>query len=417
MSSRPERRTALGRFSRLACFTLIAGALTYAVFDQGGRTSVGWNISLLILGAGAVFYLLGVPLANRPPFMGQLLGWAVLLPPVYVGFQLAPLPLALVNVLSPARAKLVESLIPIGQTPAFAPISIDPATTAIYLLRTLAFSLTALLVCEISWYGWRRRSWAPVIPLIGIAAFEACLGIFQFSGNGEVSGTYRSRDHFAGLLEMVLPLAVAYGISLLKDSDEPGSLPFSKAFKAGAAFVFAAAMLVGLVYSLSKMGFAAGLGGLFAIGALAVLSKLKGAGSWLAVAGLAVSFLLVFVFLPTDQLASAYGSFFSHDPASVEGRAPIWSDSQKLLGAYPVFGTGLGTYETAFHKYQTANVDLAFTFAHNDYLQLATELGAVGFLIFGGLFVVALAKAVRAAYSEEWNVRLLGLGCTGALTA
>jgi tetratricopeptide (TPR) repeat protein len=137
----------------------------------------------------------------------------------------------------------------------------------------------------------------------------------------------------------------------------------------------------------------------------------------LAVAGLALAIILIFVFLPTDQLAGAYVSFFSNHPASVEGRAPIWNDSRQLLSAYPVFGTGLGTYETAFPKYQTADVDWDYTFAHNDYLQLASELGALGFLIFGALFLTAVIKAVSAAWSEDWNARLLGLGCTGALTA
>ena len=417
MRSTPTRRTSLGRFSRLACFALLTSALAYAAFDQGGRDSLGWNTSLLILGAGAVIYLLAVSPADRPSLMRQLLGWAVLLPPAYVGFQLVPLPLPLLKVLSPARAKLVDSLMPITHAPAFAPLSIDPATTAVFLLRTLAYSLTALLIYEISWHGWRRRSWAPVIPLIGIAAFEACLGILQFANGGDAAGTYRSHDHFAGLLEMVLPLAMAYAISRLKDSDGTRSLSVSKAIKACAAFALGASMLVGLVYSQSKMGFAAGLEGLFAMGALVVLSKLKGFGRWLAVAGLAVSVILIFVFLPTDQLANAYAEFFSNDPASLEGRAPIWSDSRQLLSAYPVFGTGLGTYETAFLKYQTANVDWAYTFAHNDYLELASELGAFGFLLFAGVFLTVVIKAVRAAWSDDWNTRLLGIGCAGALTA
>ena len=232
MGSRLKRASG-GRVPRLTCFTLITIALAYAAFDQGGRTAVGWNASLVIVGAAAIFYLLATSRLDRPPLMGQLLGWAVLLPPVYVGFQLLPLPLPLLRMLSPARANLVDSLIPVMQAPAFAPISIDPANTAIYLLRTLAYSLTALLVGEISFYAWRRRSWAPVVPIIVIAALEACLGIFQFVNDGGVSGTYRSKDHFAGLLEMALPLAVVYGISLLRSSpDGPKSLPVSKAWLA-----------------------------------------------------------------------------------------------------------------------------------------------------------------------------------------
>src|ERR1039457_6227557 len=248
MPSTPTQGTFFGHLSRLASFALLAVALGYAAFDEGGQVPIGWNTSLLLLGAGAILYLLAVSRADRPPFIGQMVAWAVLLPPVYVGFQLLPLPLPLLKILSPERAKLAESLAPIMQTPAFAPISIDPATTAVYLLRTLAYSLTAFLIYEIFRRAWGRRSWAPVIPLIGVAAFEACLGVLQFANGGDVAGTYRSHDHFAGPLEMVLPLAVAYGISLLKNSNRAETLPVSKAIKACAAFAFAASMLVGLVY-------------------------------------------------------------------------------------------------------------------------------------------------------------------------
>jgi len=379
--------------------------------------SLAWNTSLLIIGAGAVSYTLAVSRVDRPPFVEQLLGWAVALPTAYVGFQLLPLPLPILTILSPARAKLVDSLAPIAQAPAFVSISIDPAATSVYFLRTLAYSLTALLIYETSWHWLRRRSWAPVIPLIGIAAFEGCLGIIQFADGGDVAGTYHSHDHFAGPLEMVLPLTLVYGIFLLRKPEGKKNLPVANAVKFSLAFGCAAVMLVGLVYSMSKMGFLAGLGGLFAIGALAVLSKLKGMVRFLAVAGVTVFIILVFVFLPTDQLANAYAGYFSNDPSSMEGRAPIWDDSRQLLRAYPAVGTGLGTYETAFLKYQTASVDWNYTFAHNDYIQLASELGVVGFLIFGGLLLMVLIKTVRAAFSEDWNSRLLGLGCTGALTA
>jgi O-antigen ligase len=404
-------------FSRPACFTLLAIALGYAVLDQGGQDPIGWNVALLILGAGAIPYLLVISRADRPPFIGQMPAGAVLLPSAYVAFQLLPLPVRLLKILSPARAKLAESLAPITNAPSFAPISIDPGTTSIYLLRTLAYSLAALLIYEISRQTWRRRPWTPVIPLVVIAAFEACLGIVQFANGGDVAGTYRSRNHFAGPLEMVMPLALVYGFSFLKSSDQLETLQVSRALKACAVFALAASMLVGLVYSISKMGFSAGLGGLFAISALAVFFQLNGLRRWLAAAGVTVSMLLIFLFLPTNQLAGSYAGFAANDPASVEGRAPIWHDSRQLLSAYPVFGTGLGTYQTAILKYQTSNLDLDFTFAHNDYIELASELGALGFLIFGGLLMTALVKAVRAAGSADWNTHLLGLGCTGALTA
>src|SRR5258706_422814 len=83
-------------------------------------------------------------------------------------------------------------------------------------------------------------------------------------------------------------------------------------------------------------------------------------------------------------------------------------DALHLLKAYPLFGSGFGTFRTAFLKYQTALVELDFTFAHNDYLELATEVGVVGFLIFSGVMLVAFVRAVRAsARDNEWNIRAL----------
>lgn len=266
MRSTPLWRVFLARFSLLASLTLVTIALAYAAVDEAGLASVGWNISLLFIGVGAVFCFLADSLADRPRLTPRA-SWAFLLPAVYVGFQLLPLPLLLLKILSPARAKLVESLTPITHAPGFAPISIHPATTGLFFLRTLAYSLAALVVFEVSRYCWRRQSWACVFPLIFVAAFEACLGILQFANGGDVQGTYHSKDHFTGALEMVLPLAVAYGIYRLKNSDGAVEVSVSKAIKACVAFALAAAMLVGLVYSLSKMGFAAGLGALFAMAA------------------------------------------------------------------------------------------------------------------------------------------------------
>jgi O-antigen ligase len=415
MSNTLPWRTSLTRLSVLVSLALSAAALVYACFDQTTSAEAGWNISLLLTGVAAACYFSARAFADPPQVARGM--WALSLPAIFVGFQLLPLPLPIVKLLSPERAKLVESLAPIMHPPALAPISIHAATTASFFLRTLTYGITALLICEVCRYSWRRKSWTVAFPLIGLAAAEACLGIIQFANGTEVEGTYRSKDHFAGLLEMVLPLAVAYGISRLRDSDGARGISTSRALQAGIAFACAAAILTGLIYSLSKTGFAAGIGALFVMGTIAVIFTFNGIKRWFGIGVLGVSAAMMFAFLPTHELASAYVSVLSNNPSSIEGRAPIWNDSRQLLSNYPLVGTGLGTFETAFLKYQTSNLDWDFAFAHNDYLQLASELGVVGFLIFGGLFAAVLRRTIRATHSEDWNIRLLGVGCTGALAA
>jgi O-antigen ligase len=397
---------------------VLALAHGYAVFQYGGSTITGWNVCLLLLGLVAVAYWLRTASADLAPPMEPWFGWAVLLVPSYVALQLVPLPLSLLRVLSPTRARIADSLGLVMQPPGFVPLSITPATTFAHLFRIIGYTVIFLLIRDIAWRSLQRRSWAPAIPIIGVVAMEACIGLAQQAGGAEVQGTYANRNHFAGLLEMGLPITVAYGIALFTSDHPRRASPTLLTLMACAVFSLAAAIFVGLTYSLSKMGFVAGLCGLFGMGALAFWTMLEGWKKWLAVAGLAAGCLLVFVWLPPVELIARFGDVASDGGATSEGRWPIWRDTLHLSSAYPLFGCGLGTYLTAFLKYQTTAVDFNFTFAHNDYLELATELGGVGSLLLAGLMLTILVKALRAATSSpSRDSRYLGLGCAGAMVA
>ena len=404
------RRRAAER-SCLAFLTLIVG---YAVFRAGGRSFIDWNVCLLSLGVVALFWL-RTGAADMAP-VEPWLAWTVLLPPAYVAMQLVPLPMALLRVLSPARAELTAMLGTVMEPPAFGTLSINPAVTLSYLLNILGYALAFLLVREIAWRWRQRESWATAVPLIVVAAAEAGLGLLQAAGGEAVQGTYRSRNHLAGLLEMVLPLTVAFATVLLLD--RRARRPSLTLWTCG-GLVAGVLILLAMGSSLSKLGFIAALCGLFVAGALAVATSLQGPiTKWAGLVALAAVCLVVFVLLPTDELVIRFGDVFSRSAESSEGRWLITRDAVHLLRAYPVFGSGLGTFGTAFPKYQTALVDLDFTFAHNDYLQLVTELGAAGFLMFIGFMLAVLAKAVRAAsLPEEWNTRALAFGCVGAIVA
>ncbi len=111
--------------------------------------------------------------------MDVWLRWAVLLFPCYVAFQLIPLPLPLVRVLSPTRAQLFESLGNLTRTAGFVPLTIARATTFVYLFRILGYTLTFILVRNITARLSQRGSWAPAVPLVGIAAVESALGFLD----------------------------------------------------------------------------------------------------------------------------------------------------------------------------------------------------------------------------------------------
>ncbi|MBZ5608258.1 MAG: O-antigen ligase family protein [Acidobacteriia bacterium] len=410
MSTPRSRRSYLG---------LLAILIAFAEYSQAGVLQLNWNICLVSLGMLSAVYWLRVPDAELAPPLDPWLGWTALLLPLYVAIQLVPLPVPVLGVLSPARAELLDKLAHVASPASFAPLSIAPATTSVYLLRIAAYTLVFLLVRELAWHARKRNSMAAVIPLIGIAAIEAALGLAQ-SVNGEESahGTYGNKNHFAGLLEMVLPLAVVFGLALVIGRRSRSSPSTSRALSGGAVLALAAIIVGGLVASISKMGYVAGISGLAVMGALALWTSLQGWRRWLAAAALVVLFVFGLVFLPSDELMRAFSALASDEWATGEGRFPIFLNALGLIRSYWLVGCGLGNFQTGFLKFQTAIIDRDFTFAHNDYLQLASEIGLVGFVIVMTLMLGVFWKAFAAATRDQDRLaRLLGLGCAGALAA
>lgn len=67
------------------------------------------------------------------------------------------------------------------------------------------------------------------------------------------------------------------------------------------------------------------------------------------------------------------------DPAgqiSVD-RLVVWKDSLGAIRDYPLTGTGFGTFTDVYMGYRTLPGNSVFTHAHNDYIELAVEGGAI----------------------------------------
>lgn len=382
---------------------MLAAVLAFAVY-QAGDPYAGWNPCCLALGLIAAAYWLRAPSEAG----GAGAPWLLLFP-CYIMLQLLPFPLFLLRLVSPTRANILDSLARLMPPAGFAPLATAPGITASQLPRVVAYVLLFVLVRDITGRLTGRSRRLMAMPLAAIGAAEAALGLWQNAQGAEVQGTYINKNHFAGLLEMALPLTVAYAMALFA----------RRSFLRAAGLLSASLlMLAALAASLSKMGFAAGLAGLFVMGALAIAGKVRGGWKWLAVGGLAALVLFAFIFLPSDAFVANYGGVTTKGTAALEGRGPIWRETLQLIAAYPASGCGFGNYETAFLRYQAQVVDRVFTYAHNDYLQIAAELGVIGLAIAAVLLLPVFARAFRAsAQGPDRTTRYLGLGCAGAIAA
>jgi hypothetical protein len=86
---------------------------------------------------------------------------------------------------------------------------------------------------------------------------------------------------------------------------------------------------------------------------------------------------------------------------SLPARVLMWQAALKTLAARPVFGVGVGQFPyrvAAFHPDAalSANFGLIRFNAHNQFLEVAAELGVIGGLLFVGMFAAVLWRAWKA---------------------
>jgi tetratricopeptide (TPR) repeat protein len=123
---------------------------------------------------------------------------------------------------------------------------------------------------------------------------------------------------------------------------------------------------------------------------------------WLwALAGLTAAALALAI---TLQVRAA--SAGSVSALSVQGRLAIWRNTLVMIREHPVIGVGLGSHAWIYPAYhRRAVVDPLFSsrvqldFAHDDYLQLAAELGLAGAALLA-ILGVTFVRLVRHAHAR-----------------
>jgi putative inorganic carbon (HCO3(-)) transporter len=182
-------------------------------------------------------------------------------------------------------------------------------------------------------------------------------------------------------------------------------------------------IFAGIILSFSRMGFIATLSSLLVMGTLVLgttqLSWVTASRRrrWVGVGLVAALVLAGFVFLPPEKLVQRFAEFVSTDGLTSEGRTELWAETIPLIRAYPVFGCGLGGYETAFSKFKISGALVTDDFVHNYYLQLLAELGLAGFVIGAALAFSVVRIALRSAVNSlDPEVRYFAVACVGALS-
>ena len=103
-------------------------------------------------------------------------------------------------------------------------ISLNP------LLLFTVYAVVFFLVRSIALSN-RETPWLPVLPIVGIAAWQGAWGMQQFLAGGPnpfAHGTFAVKNHYAGFLEMSLPFAIAFAFAALRNKWPPTRLSINE---------------------------------------------------------------------------------------------------------------------------------------------------------------------------------------------
>jgi tetratricopeptide (TPR) repeat protein len=78
-----------------------------------------------------------------------------------------------------------------------------------------------------------------------------------------------------------------------------------------------------------------------------------------------------------------------------ELRLDIWKDSLKIIKDFPLTGTGFGSYISIYPSYKTIDSEGIADHAHNDYIELLTNGGAISMILLLWFTTVVVARSYQ----------------------
>jgi O-antigen ligase len=245
-------------------------------------------------------------------------------------------------------------------------------------------------------HDYRVLTWFLVV--FGFAvALEGIIQYFTSTGSiywlrhlsaGQPFGPYVNRNHFAGLMELLAPIGLAFLAFRGVRRDMVPLVGLFTLVPVGAIFL-----------SASRGGIVAFL---IETAILAVLLMFRRSHKMRIVPAVAFVLLAIAV-IGWLGATRAVGRFFPSQPgeATVPRRWTMFRGAAHIFIAHPLTGTGLGTLVVVFPRYETDYDGKVVDHAHNDYIETLADLGLPGGLLGLAFLWILFKKGTEALESEQ----------------
>jgi len=362
--------------------------VTFAVLAFGAVEP--WSESVLQIGAALLFLWWGFLMATG---RGEEIRWSPVIWPL-LGLELIA---------------LVQFLIP---------LSLYPYLTKLELLRMTSYFILLFLSGQAfrTPRQWANFAWFIILMGFAVAVFSV-LQDLTFNGKlywfremrygGMPYGPYVNRNHFAGLMELLIPVGLAM---LAVPGVRRQQMPL---------MALLAAMPVGaLLLSASRGGI---IGFSCEVIVLVILLWIR-PGEKKHVFTFLIALVLaggLVGWLGVGQVIQRFSQI--HNPEVTEGRRiSMARGAYHIFRDHPWMGAGVGTMISVYPAYETAYDATIVDHVHDDHFELLAETGAVGAICWLTFIVLLAVHGLRnVSAHQDPVVRAVQLGtlvgCAGIL--
>jgi O-antigen ligase len=380
--------------------SFVTPAYLFACLVMGGSAQGIWANMILQLAGLAIIAWAAMDRSDErlAPAAWQLLALAAIAL-VVVAIQLVPLAPSLWTHLGP-RARIADGFRTLGLPIPPEPLSLSPAGTLNSLLGVIPPIAVFCAMVRLKAY----RPHLLAIALIAGTLAGIALGALQVASSnaalspwylyddtsvGRAVGFFANADHMATLLVVTIPFLAATIAAAKTANMQRYSAVVAVAV--GVALV----VLVGIALNGSLAGYALALP-VIAASALVTLP----AGSKLRLPVIAIALLMMIgAIVAMESTAIGSRQIGQHASSAVDSRSTLLATTSRAAADFMPFGSGLGSFPNVYSLYENPQqvTSIYVVHAHNDYVELALELGLAGVILIA-LFLVWWALGVWRAW-------------------
>jgi O-antigen ligase/Tfp pilus assembly protein PilF len=392
---------------RIYIFVLIFSPLAFGTVER-------WSLTIMeTLSLLAVGLLIMNNIRRKASFFYDVPGTVPLMLFLsYMLVQLVPLPPGLLLLVSPGTYAVYHDTVWTTGPLTWLPLSLNRKATLSEFFRIASYAAFYVLTVQLLVKkDLLKRTVVLIIVFVSALSFFGIVQHFlsnnkifwirELTQGGVPFGPYVNRNHYAGLVGMIFPLALSLFL-FYRPGFRYGALRerITEIFNQHVTNVhlllgFSALLMATSIFvSLSRGGILSLIMALIFLGGM-ILNKEKKSRKGVLVVLIVVLLAYSVGWFGWNSVFERFESIRNAQGDISELRFEIWKDSINIIKDFPVTGTGFGSLISVYPKYRTISGAGIVDHAHNDYIELFTDGGIIGVLLFSWFLIAVFYGSYR----------------------